>query len=80
MNSSQGQIPCLNLAWVSFGKQKREILRERRRAAFALPANSHLNLEEIANLVAVELAYRRIDQGLDPPLAAGDGLPETTLK
>ena len=37
-------------------------------AASALPATSHTNLTEIANLVAVELAYRRMDQRLDKPL------------
>ena len=38
-------------------------------AASALPATSHTNLTEIANLVAVELAYRRMEQRLDEPLA-----------
>jgi hypothetical protein len=41
------------------------------KAASALPATSHTNLREIANLVAVELAYRRIDQRPDEPLAVG---------
>lgn len=37
-------------------------------AASALPPTSHTSMGEIADLVAVELAYRRIDQQLDPPL------------
>jgi hypothetical protein len=47
-------------------------------AASALPASSHANMGEIASLVAVELAYRRIDQGLDQPLVARERLPENT--
>jgi hypothetical protein len=53
-------------------------MKEVLEAASALPASSHANMGEIANLVAVELAYRRIDQGLDQPLAAREGLPENT--
>lgn len=41
-------------------------------AATALSATSHTSMAEIVNLVAVELAYRRIDQGLDEPLAASE--------
>jgi hypothetical protein len=40
-------------------------------AASALPATSRSSVAEIVNLVAVELAYRRIDQGLDQPLTPG---------
>jgi len=47
-------------------------------AASALPETSHANMGEIANLVAVELAYRRMDQGLDQPLGAPERLPEDT--
>jgi hypothetical protein len=43
-------------------------------AASALPPTSHANVGDIADLVAVELAYRRMDQGLDQPLAARGGL------
>jgi len=39
-------------------------------AASALPASCHTNAGEIASLVAAELAYRRMDQGIDPPLAS----------
>jgi hypothetical protein len=45
-------------------------------AASALTATSHANMGEIANLVAVELAYRRMDQGLDQPLAPLERPPE----
>jgi hypothetical protein len=38
-------------------------------AASALPVSSHVRMADIVNLVAVELAYRRIDQHLDEPLA-----------
>jgi hypothetical protein len=41
-------------------------------AASALPATSHTNVTEITNLVAAELAYRRIDQCLDESLAVAD--------
>ena len=37
-------------------------------AASALSPTSHTTIAEIVNLVAVELAYRRLDQGLDEPL------------
>jgi hypothetical protein len=53
-------------------------MKEVLEAASALPATSHTNLGEIANLVAVELAYRRIDQGLDQPLDPRERLPENT--
>jgi hypothetical protein len=53
-------------------------MKEVLEAASALPATSHTNMGEIANLVAVELAYRRMDQGLDQLLAARERLPENT--
>ena len=46
-------------------------------AAAALSATSHTRMAEIVNLVAVELAYRRIDQGLDEPLSAFGRLKHT---
>jgi predicted translin family RNA/ssDNA-binding protein len=45
-------------------------MKEVLEAASALSASSHTNMGEIVNLVAVELAYRRMDQGLDPPLVS----------
>jgi hypothetical protein len=45
-------------------------MKEVLEAASAIPASSHTNMGEIVNLVAVELAYRRMDQGLDPPLVS----------
>jgi hypothetical protein len=45
-------------------------------AASALPATSHTNVAEIANLVTVELAYRRMDQGLDETLASATDCPK----
>ena len=38
-------------------------------AVTALRSSSHTNVTDITNLVAVELAYRRMDQGLDAPPA-----------
>ena len=48
------------------------IMNEVLDAATALSTTSHTSMTEIVNLVAVELAYRRIDQGLDEPLAASE--------
>jgi hypothetical protein len=47
-------------------------------AISVLPATSHTNVTEITNLVACELAYRRMDQGLDEPLAVVDRLSNDT--
>ncbi len=47
-------------------------------AVTALPATSHTNVTEITNLLALELAYRRMDQGLDEPLSVLDKLPNNT--
>jgi hypothetical protein len=54
------------------------IMNEVLEAASALSAASHTSMAEIVNLVAVELAYRRIDQGLDEPLVASEMVPNHT--
>jgi hypothetical protein len=47
-------------------------------AASALPAASHTNLTDITNLVAIELAYRHLDQKAGEARTVADRNPNNT--
>ncbi len=66
INSLKTSFECSDTDASGLSTAMKEVLE----VASALTATSHANMGEIASLVAVELAYRRMDQGLDPPLVA----------